>query len=97
MPDKPDNSEDVFLVMKSYSETKGLVFSDTELRIMAEKCYLTFESKGWSGCKYWPPLAMRWVLSNGTNVKVSKAFQKTKSKRDKTVREIILEREKDEV
>jgi len=64
MKSKPENSEEVYQTMKGYCTTKQYNFSEDFLRFMAEDCYLCFESKGWNQSKYWPALAMRWVLRN---------------------------------
>ena len=64
MPNKKPNSEEaVFIIMQEYSTKKGYSFSDTQLRFMAENCYLYFESRGWGGIKYWPAVAMKWCLN----------------------------------
>ncbi|MBE3037078.1 MAG: hypothetical protein IMZ70_08385 [Candidatus Atribacteria bacterium] len=52
--------------MRDYCSTKQFNLSDTELKVMAESCYLFFESKGWKDTKFWPPLAMRWALTSRT-------------------------------
>jgi len=36
-PSKPHSEEEVFTVMKDYSDKKGYSFTDTQLRFMAEK------------------------------------------------------------
>jgi len=64
MPSRPKNSDEVYLTMRGYCDAKQINLSDSELKVMAEICYLTFESKGWKGTTYWPALAMRWVLTN---------------------------------
>ena len=85
---------EVFEVMQKYSEKKGYNLSKSELYTMAENMFLTFEAKKWSGCKYWPPLAMRWVLNN--KPKYTRPVV-TKSRQGKSVRDKILEqRGKDE-
>lgn len=86
MPSKPQNSDEVFDVMDKYAKSKGYVIPESTLRLEAEKCYLTHESKKWNNCKYWPPLAMRWILTNCKGV--SKA---PKPRKGKSVREQILE------
>lgn len=85
---KPNFEEDVFLVMQEYSKKKGYSFSDTQLRFFAENCYLLYESKGWCGTKYWPPLAMKWILNekgkfNKNSVSYSKPKPSGQSVRDK--------------
>jgi len=92
MPSKPKNSDDVYNVMKGYCSTKQFNLSDSELKVMAESCFLFFESKGWKDTKYWPPLAMRWVLTNRTksNPIVKPVYQeprKGESVRDRILRE----------
>jgi len=92
---KPKSFEEVFEVMQRYSNTKGYNISESDLRFMAENMFLTFEAKKWSGCKYWPPLAMRWVLTNKPKFVRNKPVL-TKSRQGKSVRQIILDKEKDE-
>lgn len=94
---KPKDYDEVFNVMKEYCQKKNFKFTDYQLKVMAEDCFLLYESKEWSGTKYWPPLAMRWVLNN-----ISKLSSYTKEptappqKKGRTVRDIILEKDKDE-
>lgn len=98
---KPESEADVFLVMQEYSKKKGYSFTDTQLRFMAENCYLLYESKGWCGTTYWPPLAMKWLLNEkgkfGKEIisyKKPKPHQSSYAKRQgKSVRDEILERE----
>jgi len=59
---KPESSESVYNVMVDYNNTKKLNLPDKILRYEAEACYLHYEGKGWSGCKYWPAWAMGWIL-----------------------------------
>ena len=47
MKNKPDNSEQVYDVMKEYCKTKQYTFPDAYVRYMAEECFLTHESRGW--------------------------------------------------
>lgn len=90
---KPRSEEEVFEIMKDYCQKKGYSFTDTQLRFMAENCYLLYESKGWYGVKYWPPLAMKWVLNEvGKFGKKVVSYKKPKSP-DKSVRDKIMERE----
>lgn len=91
MPSKPENSDEVYQTMSDYSDTKGFNCSESELRFMAENMFLTFEAKKWRGTSYWPPLAMRWVLTNRKNTGVSKTPQQPK--KGKSVREKILEQQ----
>ena len=74
MISKPDNSEQVYETMVAYCSKKQYTFPDKFLRFMAEECFLTGESKGWSGCKYWPAFAMKWVLRN-TSKQVTKKIE----------------------
>ena len=90
---KPNSEEEVFAVMKDYSEKKGYSFTDTQLRFMAENCYLLYESKEWYGIKYWPPLAMKWLLNErGTFNKKVSTYKKPKPQ-GKSVRDKIMEQE----
>ncbi len=94
---KPESEEEVFSVMKEYCQKKGYLFSDTQLRFMAENCYLLYESKGWCNIKYWPPLAMKWVLNErgkfgGKPDKKAVSYKKPKPD-GKSVRDILMEKE----
>lgn len=94
---KPESEEEVFSVMKDYSQKKGYSFSDTQLKFMAENCYLLYESKGWCGVKYWPPLAMKWCLNEkgkfgGEPDKKGVSYKKPKPC-GKSVRDILMEQE----
>ena len=90
---KPQSDEEVFTVMKEYSKKKGYSFSDTQLRFMAENCFLLYESKGWCGTQYWPPLVMKWVLNErGKFNKGFSNYEKPKPK-GKSVRDVIMESE----
>ena len=90
---KPESDKDVFLVMKDYCKKKGYLFSDAQLRFIAENCFLSYESKGWCGTKYWPPLAMKWLLNErGKFNKQTPRYKKPKPK-GKSVRDTILEQE----
>jgi len=90
---KPNSSNDVFEIMKDYCDRKEFVFSVSQLKYMAEDCYLFFESRGWSGVKYWPAIAMRWVLNNLKNQSKDTYKHKHRSNKGKSVRDIILEHE----
>lgn len=98
---RPKSVDEVFSVMKDYSQKKGYSFSDTQLRFMAENCYLLYESKGWVGVKYWPPLAMKWILNEtkptryaekGKFNKKAVSYKKPKPC-GKSVRDILMEKE----
>ncbi len=92
-PNKPNSEEEVFSVMLGYSKKKGYSFSDTQLRFMAENCYLFYGGKGWAGCKYWPAWVMKWVLNEKGKFN-KKSISHTKSKpQGKSVRNILLEQE----
>ena len=92
-PSKPHSEEEVFAVMKDYSEKKGYSFTDTQLRFFAENCYLLYESKEWCGVKYWPPLAMKWLLNErGKFNKGVSTYRKPKSQ-GKSMRDKIMEQE----
>lgn len=88
---KPESDAEVLEVMRKYCEKKGYNFSNTYLDYMAQSCYLTYESKGWAGIKYWPPLAMKWVLNNLD--KQLKHDYKPKLSKGKSVRDKIMESE----
>lgn len=92
MNKKPQNSDEVYSEMKRYSEKKKFNFSDYKLRFMAEDCFLFFEARQWSGVKYWPAVAMRWVLTN-TDKQTPKKQQSKKDSNIKTLRDKILEQE----
>jgi hypothetical protein len=86
---KPNNSGEVLKVMQSYAAKKGFNVTKATLEYLAEDCYLHFESRGWPGIKYWPPVAQRWLLnyvhSFGKEIK-----PKPKKKTGPTVRERLL-------
>jgi len=67
---KPEDSDEVFEIMKEYKDKKGYRYKDEELKVIAEDCFLLFESRGWlSGnkpIKYYPAVVMRWLLGNAT-------------------------------
>ena len=98
---KPKSVDDVFAVMKNYSEKKGYSFTDTQLRFIAENCFLSYESKEWCGTKYWPPLVMKWLLNErGKFNKGIVSPKKPKPQRSsqakpqgKSVRDKIMEQE----
>ena len=90
---RPESVDEVFSVMKEYCQKKGYLFSDARLKFLAENCYLLYESKGWYGVKYWPPLAMKWVLNEvGKFGKKVVSYKKPKLP-DKSVRDVIMEQE----
>ena len=64
---KPESENEVYEVMKSYCQKKNFYFSEEHLQYLAEECYLFYESKRWKDTAYWPPLAMRWVLTHRFN------------------------------
>ena len=90
---KPESDADVLIVMQKYCQDKGYTFSDAQLDYMAQSCFFCYESKGWKGTTYWPPLAMRWVLNN-----LDKQYKQSYIKKDKgkTVRQQIMECENTE-
>lgn len=91
---KPNTEDEVYQVMQKYCNDKGYFFSDTKLRYMAGQCYLTHESKGWAGVKYWPPLAYKWVINAHTKFgEQTPKVVKPKISKGKSVREQILEQE----
>ena len=95
-PSKPHSEEEVFTVMRDYCKKKGYLFSDTKLKFIAENCYLLYESKGWEGVKYWPPLAMKWVLNErGKFNKSTVSFKKPKPS-GLSIRDTILEQENEQ-
>lgn len=89
---KPNSDAEVLDVMQEYCKKKGYSFSDTQLKFMAENCYLLYESKGWCGTTYWPPLAMKWCLNN-LDKQQTKPTYKPKQSRGKSVRDRIMEKE----
>jgi len=60
---KPDNSDEVLDVMRSYNKKKGFGLSEKKLEYLAEDCFLQHTGQGWAGSRYWPALAMRRVLN----------------------------------
>jgi len=93
---RPNSDKDVLREMRKYCQDKGYTFSNTQLNFMAEDCYLFFESRGWKGIKYWPAVAMRWVLTNLDKQIKKKTDYSPRHSGGKTVREKILEGRKDE-
>ena len=94
---KPNNEDEVLQAMKKYCLSKGYSFSGAKLRYLAENCYLLYESKGWCGTKYWPPLVMKYILNEWTKFgKEISGCKKPKTNKGKSVRQIIMEK-KDEV
>ena len=97
MASKPESIDDVFRVMKSYSQKKGYSFSDVKLKFIAEDCYLLYESRGWYGIKYWPPLAMKWLLNVKCKFgKETPNYKTPKPQKGKSIRDTILESEEQE-
>ena len=92
---KPNSDVEVLEVMRGYCRKKGYLFSDTQLKFMAENCYLLYESKGWYGVKYWPPLAMKWVLNERGKFDKGTTGYKKPEPRGKSVRDILMEQEND--
>jgi len=89
MPNKPNNSDEVYQTMKDYCSTKQFSVSNATLRYWAEDCFLWYEARGWKGITYWPAVAMRWCLNN---VKKLPAKSPSKPKpKGKTIRDKILE------
>ena len=95
MPSKPKNPDEVYKTMLDYSNTKRFNLTESELHFMAENCYLTFESKGWKGISYWPPIAMRWVLTNKPKFSSNKPIPTKSEHKGKSVRDRILEQNRD--
>lgn len=93
---KPNSEEDVFQVMQEYCRKKGYSFSSTQLRFFAENCYLLYESKGWCGTTYWPPLAMKWVLNEKKKFNKENVSYKKPEPQGKSIRDKIMEQENDE-
>ena len=92
-PSKPYSEEEVFSVMKDYSDKKGYSFTDTQLRFIAENCFLSYESKGWCGTTYWPPLVMKWLLNERGKFNKGVSTYKKLKPQGKSVRDKIMERE----
>lgn len=94
-PHKPDSVDDVFREMKKYCQKKNFNISDSRLKYMAENCYLSYEGKGWIGCKYWPAWVMKWVLNEATKFGKGAIVSKPKAPKGKSVKDLILEKEND--
>ena len=93
---KPNSEEEVFNVMYEYSQKKGYSFTDTQLRFMAENCFLFWEGRKWDKVSYWPAVCMRWVLNEkGKFGKGTVSYEKPKPQR-KSVRDKIMEHEDNE-
>lgn len=91
-PNKPNSDTEVLEVMKSYCKDKGYTFSDRQLDYLAQSCFLCYESKGWKGTTYWPPLAMRWVLNN-LDKQYKNTYKPKPEYKGKSVRDKIMESE----
>lgn len=59
----PDDSRMVLSVMRKYVSEKGWYFTDQELDLMAEVCFLHFDALGWKGIKFWPSVVKKWVVN----------------------------------
>ena len=99
---KPNSDTEVLEVMQKYCQRKGYTFSDARLKYLAEGCYLLYESRGWCGIKYWPAVAMKWVLTNVNSqqkgkydVRGTELYKGKMERKGKSVRDIILEQEND--
>ena len=87
---KAESTEDVLNVMQTYNNEKDFNFSDPELEYHSENCYLFFESRRWSGVKYWPAVVKRWLL----NESKKQRYKKPKSQKGKpTARQRIIDNE----
>ncbi len=91
-PNKPNSDSEVLAVMQSYCADKGYSFSKTQLDFMAQSCFLCYESKGWKGTTYWPPLAMRWILNN-LDKQYKNTYKPQSKLQGKSVRDRIMEGE----
>lgn len=89
---RPNTEAEVFEVMKKYCTKKEYFFSQAKLKYFAEQCFLTHESRGWAGCKYWPPLAMKWV-QNAVTKFGDNVDRKPVIKEGKSIKEKIMEKE----
>jgi len=92
--DKPNSDIEVLEIMQEYCKKKGYSFSDTQLYYMAQSCFFCYESKGWKGIYYWPPLAMRWILNN-LDKQCKNTYKPKPRLKSKSVRQKILEQEND--
>lgn len=97
---KPNSDTEVLEVMQKYCQRKGYTFSDGQLKYMAEGCYLLYESRGWEGVKYWPAVAMKWVLTNvysqqkgRYDVRGTAVYKGEMKLKGKSVRDKIMEQE----
>ena len=78
---KPKDYKEVKAVMRVYCTAKGYDVSNQVLSFWAENCFLFYAARGWDGYKYWPALAMRWVLTEWNKT----IYTKPKPKESKTV------------
>ena len=97
---KPNSDTEVLEVMQKYCQSKGYTFSDGQLEYMAEGCYLLYESRGWCGIKYWPAVAMKWVLTNVNSqqkgkydVRGTESYKCKMERKGKSVHDKIMEQE----
>lgn len=93
MANKPDNADEILEVMKEYNIKRGFNLSESCLSYLAEDMFLHFEGKGWVGVKYYPAIAMKWILNHvtkfGTKIKqIDKPKQEPKQ--GPSVREQLL-------
>jgi len=94
-PSKPNSEEEVFNVIYEYSKKKGYSFTDTQLRFMAENCFLFWEGRKWDKVSYWPAVCMRWVLNERGKFNKEVSTYKKPKPQGKSVRDTILEQEND--
>ena len=78
----PDDSHMVLTVMRKYVSEKGWYYSDTDMELLAEACFLHFDSLGWKSIKFWPSVAKRWIVND---MRFSKKKQPNISKPIKNV------------
>lgn len=67
----PDDIDQVIKVMVEYVEKKKWNISLQTIEDLAEGCFLYYMARGWCNAKYWPALAMKWVLDYHSRVSKS--------------------------
>ena len=87
---QPDNIEQVIAVMKEYILKKKFTFSESQIEYMAEDFYLYFEGRSWDNIRYWPSVAMRWVLNSVTKFGSQPVQKEEPKSNEPTLRDKIL-------
>jgi len=87
----PDESIQVYNVMVEYATKRGWSISTSKLKNLAEGCFLYYMARGWCNAKYWPALAMKWVLDYYS--KLPKDSPRKQKRSGPSLRDRLLERD----